>query len=741
MERGFMGFFVVLMLGSIAMLGRSFYYANAVEVPVQGGTYIEGSIGEILPINPWFTRGNDVNRDIASLVFAGLLRYDPKTGNIVEDLATMKVSPDGLLYTLTLKDDLYWHDHSETNIHPVTSADIAFTYETIINPLFPNPLLRQNFKGVELEVVDEKTVRFRLKKAYAFFPSNLTLGLLPRRAFDGIPIDTLDQTTDFGLHPIGSGPYSFLNLVQTDFSTEVTLRRFERKGFIEPKLDRIVFRVYPDYSTLLSDIGNISGIRAVRKNEDGQLILPAKFTPIHYSLPQYVGLFFNLDRPVVQDRMLRLGLQLATNKQEIVDTLHESVIVDTPLLELDTKDWRYTFDAAAAQGALFESSWHMPEKIRLQRLLEQRDANTLGGLKNLPSVVLLDTGATLTLTGAMKDLKTTNISINNIAIEKNGGGTGTWIVKLPSTKGSTGALKIGLNILRIIDTKDTILDSAFVERVTDITTFKRAIQEQSLVDDFLASKNLPAGDPKKLTINQLYIGPSGYLRRKLPGEPVHTRTKEDGTPLHLTLLTSRTPETYPKIAEMIAEQWRKIGVDVTVIVPKGDSEVLSKKDIEDARKEFEERLLRRDYDVVLFGESLLDNLDSYPFWHSSKIQEFSSDARSLKLDATNLSQYASFEADTLLTKIRETNKEDLRERALEKLNEVLARDVPAIFLYSPLYAFAHDATIQGIDLHKLSLHSDRFLTLEDWYIATTHELRPDASFLDFFPWLLRLGRN
>ncbi len=192
---------------------------------------------------------------------------------------------------------------------------------------------------------------------------------------------------------------------------------------------------------------------------------------------------------------------------------------------------------------------------------------------------------------------------------------------------------------------------------------------------------------------------------------------------------------------MIAQQWRKIGVDVTVIVQKGDTEILSKKDIEDARKEFEERLLRRDYDVVLFGESLLDNLDSYPFWHSSKIQEFSSDARSLKLDATNLSQYASFEADTLLTKIRETNKEDIRERTLEKLNEVLARDVPAIFLYSPLYTFAHDATIQGIDLHKLSLHSDRFLTLEDWFIATTHELRSDASFLDFFPWLVRLGRN
>src|SRR3989344_5373845 len=49
---------------------------------------------------------------------------------------------------------------------------------------FPNPLLRQNFEGVEVEKINERTVRFRLEQPYSFFPSNLTLGILPARAFD-----------------------------------------------------------------------------------------------------------------------------------------------------------------------------------------------------------------------------------------------------------------------------------------------------------------------------------------------------------------------------------------------------------------------------------------------------------------------------------------------------------------------------------------------------------------------------
>lgn len=726
-ERIALGVLLLAVIVSFYMLQRSFYLSNTDEVPVPGGTYIEGSVGDVQPLNPWFTTTNDVNRDIVSLVFAGLLKYDPKSGKIVDDLATLKVSEDNRIYTLTLKNNLFWHDSTFENPHPVTADDVLFTFKTIQEADFPNPILHQNFRGVEIEKLDERTVRFRLNKTYAFFTSNLTLGLVPQRSFEGVPVGKTDETLDFGLNPVGAGPYSFLSLVQTDLSTEVTLKRFPRAGLPEYKLDRIVFRVFADYPTLLTDIININGVRLVPRNAEGQPILPRRFTAVPYTLPQYVGLFFNLDRDIVKDRNLRIGLQLATNKQEAIDAIKETHVVDTPLLEIDLGDWRYKFDSRAAQGALFESDWHMPEKLRLQRLLERRETNRKGILR-MPPVALLETGALLTLSGAMPSGVNDALRVNGILAQTGAAvtgmsvGSGTWMVRLP-TSAASGALKVGINLIKAMDNEDTIVDSAYLERVADIRTFQLAMREQELVDRFLASKQMDAQDPDRITVDNLYLE-NGYLRLKTAEDKPHTRVTEQGKRLQMTILTSNKPDNYAVIADAIKKQWQAVGVDVRVDIPS-------------TRKEFERRMLTRDYDVLLFGQSLLDNLDSYPFWHSSQVQDLT-DTKKLKLDAFNLSQYARFEVDLLLTRIRETDDAERRNRALKELNALIKRDVPAVFLYSPLYVYAYDDNVHGVGVGKLASHSDRFLNLQDWYLSTTRTFQPGKSWLTFIPWMLRM---
>lgn len=730
-ERIALGGLLFVLVVSLSMLLREFYIDSSVQVPVAGGTYIEGSVGELLPLNPWFTVANDVNRDIVSLVFAGLLKYDPSTGKIVEDLATMSVSSDNRIYTLTLKPGLQWHDSTKEHPHPVVADDVVFTFTMVQDPEFPNAMLRQNFRGVQIDKIDDRTVRFRLEKPYSFFTSNLTLGLLPQASFTGVPAADLDQVLDFGFNPVGAGPYSFVSLLQTDLSTEVTLKRFARPGMPEYHLERLVFRIFPDYQALLSDIINLNGVRLVPRNEHGQPIIPKRFTAVPYTLPQYVALFFNLNRNVLSDRQLRLGLQLATDKSAVAAVANETNIVDTPLLEIDLGDWRYKYDLTSAQGALFESNWNMPEKLRLQRLLELREANSIGPLKAIPNVVLLETGASLVLTGALADVGKEHLSINGILASTGsalpaGTQTGTWLVKLPTDRSNSGALNMGMNILKMTLADGDIIDSAYMLRVSDVQTYERAVREQQLVDEFLRTKQLPESDPKRLTADQLYLD-GGYLRRKAEGDAPHRRVNAQGKELVLTLLTSNKPETYPLVAEKIKQQWESLGIGVKIEVPK-------------TRKEFEQRMLLRDYDVLLFGQSLLDNLDSYPYWHSSQTQE-SGDKQKLKLDAFNLSQYASLEADLLLARIRETSDGKTREKALKELNEILKRDVPAVFLYSPLYVYAYDESISGIKPGALSLHSDRFLTLEHWYISTERRFKEGKSWLSLPGWLLRLGRS
>jgi ABC-type transport system substrate-binding protein len=721
-ERWILACLAILFVASLAVLLTRYYWSSTQLVPKAGGTYIEGSVGELLPLNPWFTVTNDVNRDIVSLVFSGLMKFDPATKKIEEDLAKLSISKDGKVYKLQLKEKLFWHDTTEERPHPVTADDVLFTFKTIQDSRFPNSLLRQNFQGVEIEKLDDRTVQFTLEDPYSFFSSNLTIGLLPKSAFEGIPADRVDQALDFAFHPIGAGPYRLRSTAQTDFSTEVTLERFERPIPPEFHLDRIVFRIFPEYQSLLSDTRNLDGIRLVPYTDRGQPAAPKRFAPRTYSLPQYVALFFNLDRKIVQDKQLRLGLQLGTDKQKIVDGVGQAKIVDTPLLEIETKDWRYVHDAEAAQGALYESDWYFPEKVRLQRLLEQREANRVGFLR-VPPVALLETGAVLTVTGSVAALNgATGVHLNAVAVQLHPTSSGTWIAALPTF--GTGALKEGENLVKLVDSKNKILDSFYLFRTGSAIQYQRAAQEQRLVEMFLRTRANTAPLPERITATDMFLD-RGFLRRRQPQDPIGTRVNNANQKLVLTLVTSATPPSYQEVAEQIKTQWATLGVQVNIIVPP-------------TRQEFEDRVLQRDYDLLLFGQSLLDNLDSYPYWHSSGLQKTGAKRSDLKIDAYNLSQYSSFESDALLETVRRTTDDAERADALKKLRDVLKRDVPAVILYTPIYTFAHREDILGVELGELSLHSDRFLTLDRWYVKQQRVFPEGKGWLSFFGWLSSL---
>ena len=484
------------------------------------------------------------------------------------------------------------------------------------------------------------------------------------------------------------------------------------------RLDGIVFRIFSDYTSLLQDLSHLDGVRLVPRNKDGQPIIAKRFTTVRYTLPQYVALFFNLDRPALQDGKLRVGLQQGTDKQAIVDSIHESVIVDTPLLELDTGDWHYKFDPDAAQGALLASRWNLPERVRLQRVLEQEDANA-AGLVHASPVVLLQDGGALTLTGAY--VATLRLAtMNGVPLRPGPDGSGSWLVQIPYLRG-TGAIVAGENLVKVMDGKKRVLDSFYIFAAKDRAEFDRLTEERRLALLYRASKDTAAEAAQKITIGSLALE-AGRLRLRTQKDPVSIRVNEKGTPLELRLLTSGSPEPYGTVANEIARQWLQLGVRVTV-------------EVAASPQEFQDRLLRRDYDILLFGQSLLDNLDSFPYWHSSSAQKLTGQDKDLRQDAYNLSQYVSFKADAELETIRKTTDEKERQDSLQKLREILRNDAPAIFLYSPLYVFAHKNDIFGIELGSLSLHSDRFLTLDKWYVKNQRQFNPGVGWGSFLGWL------
>lgn len=144
-------------------------------------------------------------------------------------------------------------------------------------------------------------------------------------------------------------------------------------------------------------------------------------------------------------------------------------------------------------------------------------------------------------------------------------------------------------------------------------------------------------------------------------------------------------------AEIIKNQLANIGIEV--VIEAYDNETLQQK------------IEARDYDLLLYGQNLGYNLDTYSYWHSSQATEY----------GLNLSNYRNPNADAIIEKIRQTFDEDERKDLMNDLAETIEEDVPAIFLYTPSYYFLVDERVKGIEMENLRFPSDRFSNISNWY--------------------------
>ncbi len=117
----------------------------------------------------------------------------------------------------------------------------------------------------------------------------------------------------------------------------------------------------------------------------------------------------------------------------------------------------------------------------------------------------------------------------------------------------------------------------------------------------------------------------------------------------------------------------------------------------------------RNYQMVLFGNILKQNPDLFSFWHSS--EKF--------YPGLNLALYENKKVDTLLESIRQNPDTDQRAKSLSSMQQLIAADMPALFLYSPTYLYVAPSHFGGFDEKTISVPADRFSNVNMWYLKTT----------------------
>jgi len=333
-------------------------------VPAVGGSYTEGLVGMPKLINPLYASLNDVDQDIASLVYSGLVKID-KHQQIIPDLAeSWNVSDNQKEYTFVLHDNLKWH-----NGESLTVEDVVFTIQAIKDQEFKSPLAT-NFANVELQVIDDKTIKFILPESYSVFLENLTVGILPAHLWlEVVPANAL--LADYNLRPIGSGPYKFKSLTKDKLGNIKTYSLERNKDHISaPYIKQINFKFYPDFTSMATALKNhnIDGASYLPKDLEGEVKTRKNLNYYNLSLPQYTAIFFNQkNNKILEDLKVRHALAYALDKYKIVNEAlrGEGQVIHAPILTgfigYNPNIAKYEYDKIKAGALLDEAGWKLKE--------------------------------------------------------------------------------------------------------------------------------------------------------------------------------------------------------------------------------------------------------------------------------------------------------------------------------------------------------------------------------------------
>jgi peptide/nickel transport system substrate-binding protein len=306
---------VVLVVGVLGGLGTWAYYAWTVPAPTSGGRYVEAVLGQPNTLNPLLVDYDNGDREFMPLLFAGLTRAGAD-GVVAPELAeSWTMSPDGRVYTFTLRPRLRWSDGAA-----LEAADVAFTYAALRAADFPaDPDSLRVWRDVAVDTPDASTVRFTLARPWGGFLQAASLGIVPRHALAGAS-GRAWLTHPFNEQPVGAGPYRVRDFEGGDLVLEPNPYYHGPK----PYLTELRFRGYGSPQAAQDALlgGAVDGV-ALRGT---RLPLALETNPelaVH-AVPDYARnttLWLNTAAAPFDDRAVRAAAALAIDRERLVREL------------------------------------------------------------------------------------------------------------------------------------------------------------------------------------------------------------------------------------------------------------------------------------------------------------------------------------------------------------------------------------------------------------------------------------
>ena len=314
--------------GGGARVAGAILLSCAAAVGCHGAPRAPGTVVVVIessPNNLDPRQGTDAQSErIGPLIFDALVKKDTHY-NLVPWLAT---SWEEQLDPLTGSEEWVFHLRDGVrfqNGQPLEAADVVWTIESLIDPRLAGLISAKSgsFAAVDrVEARDRLTVVVHMKRPDAGLLFNLSdglFGVVPRGA-----------GSDFGLHPVGSGPYRFVSQVQ---DKEVVLERspgcWSEYLSVDgqpphTQIQRLQFNVVPDTITSALELQKGSADAASNvltpdmvyalRNAPGVQTATGPGSNVWY-------LNFNVADPALSDKRVRQAVALAMDKPAIMAAL------------------------------------------------------------------------------------------------------------------------------------------------------------------------------------------------------------------------------------------------------------------------------------------------------------------------------------------------------------------------------------------------------------------------------------
>jgi peptide/nickel transport system substrate-binding protein len=247
-------------------------------------------------------------------------------------------------------------------------------------------------------------------------------------------------------------------------------------------------------------------------------------------------------------------------------------------------------------------------------------------------------------------------------------------------------------------------DEPYFQDVRVRQAVARAIDRTAIIRDVLGGQAVPDDSPIPRSITWAYDSAAqqpaydptaaGRLLDDAGWTLVNGIRTKGTTSLSFGLTVSSDVPPYERVAEKVAAQLSQVGI-VAEVRPVTTASLIH------------DYLNPRTFDMTLTAFDNGPDPDVYSFWHSSQAHPGGFNFAGMKKNVF---------IDGDLEDGRNTLDLAARAKAYATFQEDFAKEIPAVFLYSPRYVMAVNRRIHGVHLDSAIEPEERYAYVSDWYI-------------------------